>query len=199
MNRAKLAQLVGLVTTLVIGAAGWNIYLPNQGTVLADLADAGAATVTHVATCAVEVSPACQARYGVAHYEVVDFGIVRAPALDGGWDVLLPPLNDAVGCVQMVDFSICSLATAASKPTQAAKFGAANPFTLNAAARQCARKNTARGFGGCTRADGGDPGEMTVYRTSQLAGSCETIGTPVNADGVCFEFGRPQGQGAEDQ
>lgn len=197
MDKQKLAALLSLLTVVVVGAVTYSVYLPNsgafledggwsQGVTLVDLTDAGVPAPTHALACAVRVSPECQELFSLSRYERVRFGVVMGPLVGGYRDVILPPLGKIRSCVEMIDFKNCIPATCASATAVCAKFGKANPFTRVAADKGCARRNSVRGFSGCRFLDGGVPGEMNVYPSTQLLGLCEEIGLPQTELGVCY-------------
>ena len=201
MNRQKLASLVSLLTVVTVGAVTYSLYLPDLTRVemlpdggwgevavtLADLSDAGAGEPTHALSCPVRVSPECQERFGVKRYERVRFGVVMGPLASGKRDVIFPPLGRVRQCVELIDFKHCTATPCASAAAVCAKFGNANPFSLVAGDRQCARKNTARGFSTCARLSGRPLIEQIILPVSQLTGNCEPVGLPLAESGAhCY-------------
>jgi hypothetical protein len=205
MNRARLSQLVLTFAAVTVAGLTYTIYQPSPGITVQDLADAGIAGPTHAATCPVRVSDDCRAYaagqgIAVSKYELADLPVFVNVLPDAGREVLLPPSlptsNTAFACIQFLDLSQCTLATCASRPAVCALWGTAIPVRPNRAAPKCYRKNTDAGFGGCVKADdGGDPGELNVYPSTFLSGSCEPTPFPMSGE-TCWVYA---GDRAEDQ
>lgn len=161
-----------LLTTVLVGATVFSVYLVTGGTVpeqTAYLVDAGYTGATHVATCPVLISPDCvdagqQAGIPVHRYERLRFPVAIRPLADGGRDVQMPPMNTqlAGACIQVVDWTDCTLATAASAPAIASLIGQQLPFSLAGAVRKCVRPKFDAGLT-CVHLDGGSTGDRNVF------------------------------------
>lgn len=180
-----------LVTTVVVDAWTYFVWLVTGGNVTAQtnyLADAGKAAPTHVATCPVRIDPGClsaarDAGVNVQMYERLSFPVWMAS--DAGANVrnvFMPPMRQGLvrDCVETVDWSDCTLVTAASKPAVAAKWGNALPFGIGNT-RKCVRQKADAGLP-CTRLnvlpDGGSGsfGDRNVFLRSEAVNpaQCET-------------------------
>lgn len=124
MNRARLAQLVALVTVVTVGGVTYSVYAPNSPAVTPiAYADAGVAAPTHIATCPARIRPQCAAAYGTRRYETLRFPVFVAatPGDPQGFDVLLPPRSQSVAgpCIEVMRWADCTL-EAVTGGTQAA-------------------------------------------------------------------------------
>ena len=177
-----------LITTVSVSGVVFAVWLalsPTSG-------------VNRIADCPVRVSQACvdlaaDAGLTVRHYERIRFPASVTALADGGRDVEMPlAMQRAARCVEVLDWSDCTLSACTVQPAICGLWDAGIPFRLApAASATTKRKNSARGFGACTRVDGSDPGEMNVYRAAQLLGTCEPMGLSPG-------FGVYDGERAED-
>jgi hypothetical protein len=155
-----------LIATVSVGALVFGVYLAVGGNVRQQqdfLADAGYDTPTHVATCPVLIAKDCvnyaqDAGINVHTYERLRFPVIITP--DGGYrDVQLPPMPLSIilgrRCVDVIDWSDCTLQLASAAPAVAAKWGNTLPFATGVN-RKCVRPNYDAGVM-CARAlsDGG--------------------------------------------
>ena len=178
-----------LITVAAVGALTFSIYLATGGNVAAQvdyLTDAGLSTPTHVATCSVRISDEClaaaaDAGVNVHRYERLRFPVTVTTLSDGGRDVQLPPLAQAVRqCVEVMDWSACTLVVAGSAPAVAAKWGQALPFTTAGAVRGCVRPKFDAGLL-CPRlqSDGGtfSFGDRNVFPRAEAfdTAQCEAV------------------------
>jgi hypothetical protein len=181
-----LTAFATLISSLVVSGTVNSVYRPNVDATFVNMLDAGIPWPTHVVTCPVRVlSSECQEYFGLNLYDYVDFGVVVSDT-DGARSVLLPPLGANNSCIALVNFEHCSLVECLDKVAACAKFGQANPFTLNQGARKCVRRNTARGFGDCRFLDGGMPDELTIHNVAKTTGTCEITALPVDSSGACY-------------
>lgn len=156
---------VGALVFSVVAVVGGS---PAQQTAFL-ASDAGINGPTHVATCPVRIDPDCVARAAAAGIAVktnerLKFPVARVAMLDGGIMIQLPPMQTGVirECIQVKDWSDCTLATAASDPTAAGKWGQALPFTKTGTVRGCVRRKADAGLP-CRFVDGGLPGNRNVF------------------------------------
>ena len=177
-----------LVTTVAVASLTFTVYLAGGGDVssqAAFLASLGLGTPTHVATCPVRISDACLAQaadagVSVHRYERLKFPVVVTVLPDAGRDVQLPPLpQDVRTCIEVMDWSDCTLALVSSAPAVAAKWGQALPFGLGVT-RRCVRPNRDGGLGCYRDAGTGTPwdfGDRNVFARVEAVDpvTCEPV------------------------
>jgi len=179
-----------LVTIAIVGGLSYSVYLVTGGTVsqqTAFLQDAGYTGATHVASCPVIFNTTCLAQaqdagIPVHKYEMLRFPVAVRLLSDGGRDVQLPPMNvDAVrACFEVMDWTQCTLVTAASAPSIAALIGQQLPFSLAGAVRMCVRPNMDAGLTCMRRGVDGGPfsfGDRNVFQLGDAVNSndCESV------------------------
>lgn len=172
-----------LVTTTVVGAFTYLVYLVVGGTVQQQtvwLADAGISAPTHVMTCPVRIDDDCRARIinagvNVRKYERLSMPVwLRTRAGDAERDVVLPPMRmgQVRDCIEVVDWTDCTMTTAAAQPAIAALWGNQLPFSIAGVQRRCVRQKADAGLP-CQRRrlDGGlfNFGNFNAFPRSEAA------------------------------
>ena len=179
-----------LVTVTAVGALTFSVWMvaggtPSQQT--AFLADAGITQGNRVATCPVRIDDDClavarDAGIDARKYERLRFPVFLTVLPDAGRDVQLPPMRAGVvrACIEVVDWSDCTLDTNATYPAVASLWGNALPFRMTGVTRKCVRPNFDAGLA-CNRvrSDGGvySFGDRNVYpRNKAFApATCEPV------------------------
>lgn len=176
-----------LVATVIVGASTFLVYLAVGGGVQAQhdyLDSLGMTTPNRVATCPVRINDDCigwvsDAGVSVHKYERLRFPVIRTAGTQ--IDIQLPPMPLSLvlnghACLEVIDWTDCTLDTVATFPTVAAKWGDAIPFSKSGVTKKCVRRNTSGGFPNCLR-NGVNFGEMNVFLLTEatVPANCEAV------------------------
>ena len=192
MSRDSLFIFATATTTLVLGGLLTTTWTPTVSTEV--LADAGIQP-NFVATCNVRFAPDCledvqDAGIPAHRYERISFPVYVQVDVDAGTrDVVAPPnIPQSTWadqrCVQVMDWSTCSMVPCASNPAVCALWGSSMPLTL--VPRECVRQVADAGLP-CPRwgGDGGsmDYGDLNVFPRALAVdpAQCESVNCTVYA------------------
>lgn len=175
-----------LITTVSVGAVMFSVFAVVGGNVseqTAFLADGGIASGNRVATCPVQIDPECLGllRGGAkfSKHERLRFPVHRSVSADGGVAIQLPPMRK-LACIEVKDWSDCTLDPNATHPAVAALWGNPLPFSKAGVSKKCVRQKADAGLT-CLRQtlDGGsrNPGDRNVFPRNEAIQplTCEPV------------------------